>query len=901
MHVGDVIDGKYELVELIGEGGMGSVFEVRHRRIGRRLALKALHPRFVESSEMVERFVREAQAAAAIGSEHIVEVTDAGVTPEGVHYLIMEYLEGQTLSEVLADEGPLEPRRAIDLVMQVCEGLEAAHQAGIIHRDLKPGNLVVTRRQDGSEWVKVVDFGVAKVRDALPTMATQTPELTGTTATLGTPYYMAPEQAWGSKRATARSDVYAAGVVLFELLTGARPFRADSYNELIVRIATEDPPSPRSVQPELSEALEAVILKAMARDHDERYSSMGELAQALAAVTGTDAGGLGSTCPERLAAKRRPSPPVVTPHDKQEALELANTAPAGSEYPETGAEPEPETETETEPEAEGESEPESSVKAWRHRGVLLAVIGAALAVSGLAVFGAIELVRGGGWTSLMGVSDSPDAARGGGSGPWGDGVGPGARDGGGARDGDVDALDVDADMDGQVDGDMPCPVAMVRNEDTWGHCCWPAQVWSKSRGECIGEPDCPGGTAWRGGACVCPEGKSITIDTRENCCWPSQAWSMTQEQCVGPVRCPLGFKTKGALECEPDEGTALGRLISGCQLGKVASCVDLGMAYRGGSAADRAHAVILYCQGCEGGDARGCLLLGDALVSGRGVERSAKKASVAFLQACIGGEADACTKLGSQYQQGQGVDESDGRAAAFFRRGCDAGHFVGCVRLGELLAEGRDAERGEARAAKLFERACNEGVARGCFKLAEALEKGRGVPVDHHKAFELSRETCHRGEAGACRLVGTLLRHGRGVNVDHGLAVRYAERACNGGDAPGCRDLGLLLQRGIGIRQNFDAAAKAYRKACEGGDALGCRNLAIRYRRGEGVPLDHNVAVRWYERACTAGDALACGLAGDLYLNSTTVRRDAVKGMDLLRRGCETGDQWSCKRVHNQQ
>ena len=218
MRVGQVIDGKYELVRLVGKGGMGSVFEVRHLRIGRRLALKTLHASYTENSEMVARFVREAQAAAAIGSQHIVEVTDAGETEDGTPFLVMEYLEGKDLSTVLDESGKLDIDRAVSFVLQLCVGLAAAHSQGIIHRDLKPSNLVVVRRPDGSEWIKVLDFGVAKVRESLPPSSPEkTPDLTQSSATLGTPYYMAPEQAWGSKNATTHSDIYAAGVILFDV------------------------------------------------------------------------------------------------------------------------------------------------------------------------------------------------------------------------------------------------------------------------------------------------------------------------------------------------------------------------------------------------------------------------------------------------------------------------------------------------------------------------------------------------------------------------------------------------------------------------------------------------------------------------------------------------------------
>jgi len=282
VQVSDVIDGKYELVRILGEGGMGAVWEGRHTRIGRRCALKFLHAELNQNSDIVARFIREAQAAAAIGSEHIVDVTDVGEIADGSPYLVMEYLEGSDFAGVLKAEGRLEPTRAARLVIQAARAVAAAHEQGIIHRDLKPENLYLTRREDGSEWVKVLDFGIAKFRDSL---AKHAPNLTATGTVLGTPYYMAPEQARGAKDLSEQADIYSMGVILYELLCGEPPFTASSYNELIVLIATTDPRPARMLRPDLSEGLEHVIMAAMARDRQNRYRSMRQLIDALTPFT----------------------------------------------------------------------------------------------------------------------------------------------------------------------------------------------------------------------------------------------------------------------------------------------------------------------------------------------------------------------------------------------------------------------------------------------------------------------------------------------------------------------------------------------------------------------------------------------------------------------------------------
>ena len=278
MKVGEVIDSKYELVRLIGQGGMGSVWEGRHVQIGRRAALKFLHPQVAHNAEIASRFLREAQAAAAIGSDHIVDIYDVGQLPNGVPYLVMEYLDGEDLASVLKRGGRLEPGRAVELILQLCEALEPAHERGIVHRDLKPANLVLVQREKTGLWLKVLDFGIAKVQAEL---SGQSRSLTKTGTTIGTPIYMAPEQFQRAKTVDHRADIYSAGVILYQLLSGCLPFEADTYEELIVAVVTEEPTPLRDARPGIDAGLESVVMRSIARDAKARFESMGELAKAL--------------------------------------------------------------------------------------------------------------------------------------------------------------------------------------------------------------------------------------------------------------------------------------------------------------------------------------------------------------------------------------------------------------------------------------------------------------------------------------------------------------------------------------------------------------------------------------------------------------------------------------------
>jgi serine/threonine-protein kinase len=285
MNVGEVIDGKYELVRVVGQGGMGSVWEARHAQLGRRAALKFLRPEMIDDQEAVKRFIREAQAASSIGSEYIADVTDVGFSgPGGTPYLVMEYLDGLTLTQILRRDGTLEPLRAARLIRQLCRALDAAHQRGIIHRDIKPDNVYIVLRDDGTEQIKVIDFGIAKFRAALA--SDDVARLTATGITLGTPYYMAPEQARAAQDLDGRVDVYSAGVVLYELLTGKPPFSGGSFSAVVIEAATKDPPSLSAARPDLPPGYEGVVLKAMARDRRDRYPSAAALAEALSPFTG---------------------------------------------------------------------------------------------------------------------------------------------------------------------------------------------------------------------------------------------------------------------------------------------------------------------------------------------------------------------------------------------------------------------------------------------------------------------------------------------------------------------------------------------------------------------------------------------------------------------------------------
>jgi serine/threonine-protein kinase len=279
--VGDVVAGKLRIIRLIGEGGMGAVYEVEHTITKHRRALKLLHREFTRSAMVVQRFLREASAAGRIGNAHVVETFDAGTLESGEPYIVMELLQGRTLADEIQERGALPVDQACEILLQACNGMRAAHAAGVVHRDLKPENLFLVKGEE--TFVKILDFGISKFDPEL----TGAHGLTQEGSALGTPFYMPPEQVRGEKDISVQADVYALGVILYECLTADKPYSAETLPHLVVLIheGRYAPPSMR--RPGLPPECDAVVATAMAADRTKRYASIDELEQALEVLRGT--------------------------------------------------------------------------------------------------------------------------------------------------------------------------------------------------------------------------------------------------------------------------------------------------------------------------------------------------------------------------------------------------------------------------------------------------------------------------------------------------------------------------------------------------------------------------------------------------------------------------------------
>jgi serine/threonine-protein kinase len=299
VEVGSVLGGKYRVGRPLGSGAMGVIVEAMHLQLGTNVAVKVLRKSYAEKADVAERFLREARAAAQLRNEHICRVHDYGTLDDGTPFMVMELLEGRDLGTLVDYEGPLPAELVAHCIVQTCEGIAEPHARGMVHRDLKPTNLYLERKADGSPFIKILDFGIAKFESV-------DFKLTETTSVVGSPAYMAPEQLRSAKNVDTRTDIWALGVVMYELLTEKQPFTGESMTDLALCISTEPPlPLPETVAPELA----AIVMRCLEKDPAKRFQDVAALAETLAPFAKLDASHAAAAA--RMLSKPRDALAVV--------------------------------------------------------------------------------------------------------------------------------------------------------------------------------------------------------------------------------------------------------------------------------------------------------------------------------------------------------------------------------------------------------------------------------------------------------------------------------------------------------------------------------------------------------------------------------------------------------------
>ncbi|HEY2407822.1 MAG TPA: serine/threonine-protein kinase [Polyangiaceae bacterium] len=301
---GDVLAGKFRIERVLGQGGMGVVVAATHLQLDERVALKFLLPEAMSNPEAVARFAREARAAVKIKSEHVARVSDVGTLDTGSPYMVMEYLQGHDMAALVQQRGAFAVADAVDFVLQACEALAEAHALGIVHRDLKPANLFVTARADGSPCVKVLDFGISKL--TTPGSASDM-GMTKTSSVMGSPLYMSPEQMSSTRDVDARTDIWAVGIILYEIIAGRVPFLAETMPQLCAMILQEPPRALRDSRPDAPSALQEIIVRCLEKDRTRRFANVAELAHALAPFGSANAARSAERISKILRASARPS------------------------------------------------------------------------------------------------------------------------------------------------------------------------------------------------------------------------------------------------------------------------------------------------------------------------------------------------------------------------------------------------------------------------------------------------------------------------------------------------------------------------------------------------------------------------------------------------------------------
>ncbi len=870
---GDIVGGHYRIEERIDEGGMAMVFRATNTATHKTCALKVLHATLGDRPEFVQLFAKEAKVSSVIGdNDHIVSVFDAGLDDRGIPFIVMELLEGETLERVL-EHGPLSPQLMRPVLEHLSSALEQAHQAGVVHRDLKPSNLFITYDKSDQPWLKVMDFGIAKVMQG---------EALRTATHVGTPAYNAPEQMGKTTRKLAAkqgitiaanispaTDVWALGLLAYEMLTGDMPghyWGVETLSELPMKVAFEE-----LVAPSERAGKNAALLPAgfddwfatcLRKNAAERYATAGEAIGVLLGLL--DAAAVEDIDEDDLeqVSTRLHSSPVKTADQKKTRVKTDKDKP--SEPPPLPRISSPAITVAGAPahvrsknRAEVSSAPPvvTSDKRKAAPGAPRFGTGAAAAVLLLAAAGAV------GWSLHKKQASAASAC----------------------------------------DGERPDPTVCQEACDAGAldACHRLAELAVAGKGA---EPDLDKAFGLYHRAC----GTEPVTDEAALHRWTVhvEAAGCEEGKCV-PEACvslaELHEQGKGGALKSPRAATALYKRV--CRMGMdddkhrgSHGCVGLGEQRQRAGQIEAARDY--YATACEDGLSSGCVALGTVLERGNGEWRDEKRARQLYQKACDSGDLQGCTHLGTMVERGRGGWVKDeAKAVEHYARACDGGQMLGCVHLADAYLAGKgNLTRDAVRAVELFQRACDAGAALSCARLAEMHQTGQGgLTADEKIAFELNQKSCDGGSLLGCAQLGAMYIAGQaGLTTDLKEGRRLETAACTGGEPMGCALLGRLEQRG-GTAEREDILT-LFETACDGGAAIGCLELGEMLEPGDDA--DKARAAQLYEQACDANVLRACtNLANFAYSGTGGVTQDVKRSVALNRKACDGGDDVGCARL----
>jgi len=800
---GTVIDGEFEVVRPLSEGGMGAVYVVHQRSTQLQRALKVMLPALAANTELRHKFVREATIGSRIASEHIVQVVQAGIEPNtNAPWLVMELLQGEDMASHVRARGVPSLAVATDWLRQMGFAMSAAHLAGVVHRDLKPENVFLARskRNDTATTVKILDFGIAKIVSEAG--------MAGSMA-IGSPLWMAPEQASTGQEINPATDVWAMGLVAYFAFTGQSFWNsARSPNSSAVHALKEvcfDPIPPAShraaelgIANLLPSGFDEWFARCVAREARCRFRDAVEASRALEVLFGPQQ--------HHIANQATWAAPPVSPPSNLETRRAS--------------------------------------KLPRY---LAAAVGALVGVATMVV--------------LLFALRKPTPSR-------EDASPPMAQERGlqsevealyeDERDKKNAAMAVDRGRAACESGDQ-AGCALVADAELRGRGSTENVDSGIAKLTALCEQESMLACAFLSSAYL--DGKGVKKDDKRSSDLAEQACN------AGVMR---GCKVLGdayqyghGVIADPKRASELYR--KACDGGNPRGCNNLGVAYMAGDAMvrDPIRAVRLYESACDAGIFQACMNVAGALQDGLGGAADPKRSAALYEQACKGGLLPACTKLALMRKRGIGVDRDAADASRLFSLACDGGDGYACNELGLAYEYGEGTAIDEKRSTELYQKACNTEYQMGCTNLGNAYLMGRGVTKDARRAAGLLKASCDAKELMGCATLSVSYATGDGVAPDAKRAFGLAKLACDGSNARGCGVLAVLYLEGLGVVKDAKKALELGQWSCSNGDGGACVNLGRQYERGQGVAIDKAQAKALYRQACDHGNKEGCAAIGE--------------------------------------